>query len=1623
MIVRRRLEPIPFPALALPLLLWLLSVGLLPLRVCAQTTSDPSLKIDPGAARAYKSLAGTVQAARLQATVAALSGIHYQVPGAAGAPGVTAYSRLAGSPGGRQAQGYVQGQFQAVFGAGNVSTEEFPVTTPADNGAAITANGRSFALQPLWPNLVRTSTLPERGIDGPLIYAGGGDLRAFRGKQVEGSIVLLDFNCGTQWLNAARLGAKAVLFVAPTRTMRGEAEAKFIGIPVAIPRFLVSRADAAVLQSSALTTANFTVHLASDNPWQTANAANIIGKIPGADPVLSKQIIVVESYYDSMSVVPTQAPGAESACGLAALLEVARAFKANPPKRTVWFVASGAHFLGLQGARTYVDKHLEEWQDYSAWDKFKASLTRKPLPQTSQVLLFTGLDLSSQTGAVGGFYKGYFYDYREDIQGDYSDLGRYLHDNAVKVGQTLGFDGSQAYADGINPTGGKSWRNYLPGHFAFDAEAATLAGGKGLTFATTDDARQTADTPLDTVETVNIANLVRQTRLLTCQYWDLFNDANNPDTVPQSSARGLMPINQWPAWSRQGLRLGFSQLTGRALLFDPKKNFVPDTPIPGSLAVVENTSKTMTGVRGNLIQGTEAGTGRTAGARFNFVGLPLVISQGALSTEIDLGAFHLRTHDDAGGARGDIDYAPDEGVNGAVNYPTSFTLNGDVKQTQVIMFACNATSIFDLIDQQSLKMLTGVRVFDGTTDGQPRQYGFFGEAPEPGVSYVEDAAVLFSSPSPDTRLKVVMDSGPGATRFLLINSLPSNPRLPKAENQHNAQGVGYAVSAPSALGSSTRPPDPNNPNDIVRNGAITNTALRVAEDMWNLDEFRLQQLAKYRIVSLHNPNDPVTGLHDIAAEFIQRAQKAYAARVYDAFDSYSRQAWAFEARVYPQAQQTANDVVQGVIFYLFLLIPFAYFVERLFFGYADLKKQLLAVFVIFSAIFFVFSQIHPAFDITINPLIVLIAFIMLALSIGVAMLVWGKFEEQLKAFNKSVSGVHKADVGKGSIAFAAFSLGISNMRRRKERTLLTCITLILLTFTVLSFTSIVNTIRKNDVPAPGAVTYNGILLHLPTWNALQEPAYRLLNDEYGRQYAVAPRAWYFGTTQGQQAFLHVGRADLGSDVKAVAGFSPAEAAVTHLDTTLETGPDGKPVGRWFNAGDTYSVLLPKAIADALNIGPGDVAKGVSVSFSGVPYQVIGIIDAAKFKLVKDLDNETLTPVDFITQSQQSSTSSGAGGSSASAGFQEYLHLDPDNVIYIPYQTLINMGGDLRSVAINFGTGQAVKTQLGSLIPRLDLNLYAGGASASVVDGRNHRVSSIGATSSQGLVNIIIPILIASLIVLNTMLGSVFERVKEIAIFSSIGLSPGNIAMLFIAEALVYAIIGAVSGYLIGQALSKVISVFHILPGLYLNFSSTSAEVSIGLVIGVVLLSTIFPAKKASEVATPSVDRTWRLPEPDGDTWRITLPFAVSGAQAPGINSFLTEWFQSYEEQSVGDFLTQGIGSRQVAMPQGEGYRLTGRIWLAPFDLGVSQDIALDTTPTDLEDIYAVDITLTRISGDVSNWKRVNRRFLNVVRKQFLIWRTLTAEERERYLDVAPSTAPTGASAIAEPDAAAVAPAL
>ena len=1584
----------------------------------------------------YKSIFQSVNSSELRKTVDQLSSFK---------------SRVAGYPGDSDGANYVESQFKSILGS--VQSEQFKVTIPYDAGVEDkgktvekgayaqleTPGSNRLRIYPLWPNLVRTPTLPIDGLTAPLIYVKDGKLRNFNGKDVDGSIVMVDFNCQAEWMNATRLGAKAVIFVSPNSTMRGEAESKFISIPIAIPRFYITEKEAAPLLAACSSGRPPKITLNCSMPWVSRNCKNFTGWIQGTDPKLKDQIIVVQSYYDSTSVVPALAPGSDTACGIAAMFDTMRYFKQHAPGRTMMFVATSGHFQALQGIREYVEKHIGEWEP-GGWFQKK--------PDVKDIYLWVGLDMTSQSRSFGIFYKGWFYDYREDIQGKFSDIARVCRENAEKVGNTLGFNSKRYFNDGVNPVDGKNWRNYIPGQPAFDSEAVTMAGGRGVTFATTDDSRALVDTPFDRPEKTNIANLAQQIKLLKCLMWHVVTDTNAPGDVNAQR----MPITEPSKWSRLALQGGFATLQGRVQMFNPRKSFIAnsDPKLASSLVVVRNRVKSFMGVRGNMIQSTDWVTPERldslqrdaqgelvygdalketvldkSGAKVNpsnffaFHGVAPLTAYGN-NKPVLLAAYHLDNADvkfdpanpgkpAPNQSRGEIDYAPDLGSSGAKFVPLDVMVTTAVKETPLIVFRCVPTAIYDLVDQQSLRALTGIDIYDGQTNGEPRMYGFAIDPQDPSLSgsYVEDVAVLFSQPG--SRLKIAMNSGPGATRLLLVNSdYHYDPKNPSAEggtpegegylvageqsDQQNADLVGFVPSAKLTPEQKAR--------EIAKSGAIYYTALHVAEDMYRLDDFRMRRLAKYRIMDMDS-DDGVPGLHKRAAEAIVASKKDLENKDWEKFDADSRAAWGFESRAYPDVQQTATDVVQGVLFYLALLMPFAYFMERLIFGFFDLKRQLLVAAGIFLAIFVLFRFIHPAFEITMNPIIVLLAFVMGALSFIVIVLIAGKFEEQIKQMNQSSGGLHKDNIGKASVALAAFNLGVSNMRKRKARTFLTCITLILLTFTVLSFTSVVQTLRFNQVPAPSdhGPRYNGIMIRTAQWDQLQEPAYRLLADEFGRDHAVAPRAWFYGTQMGEQSFLSLRKADKQYEAKAMVGLSPEEAKLTRPQDALITDDKGKPIGRWFLPGDNYVIILPDTIANVLRVEPADVGKA-KVSYSGVEYTVIGILDTLKLKEFGDLDNEIVTPVDFIAMNKLSRGSGGKGG--GDQGFKEYTHLEPDQVFFIPYQTATNLKAELRSIAIDFGDPKVVMDRLNPLMHRLGLNLYAG----RVGDANNpdpkkrgvvDRYSSIAATSGRGIELIVFPVIIASLIVLNTMLGSVYERIKEIHIFSSIGLAPSHIGMLFMAEAMVYAILGSVSGYLLGQLASKVLVWTHWLPDLYLNFSSVSAVLTTLIVVAVVLLSTIFPARKAAEVATPSVERTWKVPEPEGDHWIMPLPFAVTGDQAAGLNGFLGEWFGAYEEYSIGDFVTQGVTSEEFEHENGKGYRVKCMTWLAPFDLGVSQRVAVETTPTDTADVFDIRLVIDRESGDISNWKRVNRRFLNTLRKQFLIWRTLKQSDRDRYL--------------------------
>ena len=59
---------------------------------------------------------------------------------------------------------------------------------------------------------------------------------------------------------------------------------------------------------------------------------------------------------------------------------------------------------------------------------------------------------------------------------------------------------------------------------------------------------------------------------------------------------------------------------------------------------------------------------------------------------------------------------------------------------------------------------------------------------------------------------------------------------------------------------------------------------------------------------------------------------------------------------------------------------------------------------------------------------------------------------------------------------------------------------------------------------------------------------------------------------------------------------------------------------------------------------------------------------------------------------------------------------------------------------------------------------------------------------------------------------------------------------------------------------------------------------------------------------------------------------------------------------------------------------------------------MSAIPTGEHGVYRVEVAIHRESGDVASWQRLNRGFLNVLRKRFLVWRTIPAGTKEEYVE-------------------------
>jgi len=467
-----------------------------------------------------------------------------------------------------------------------------------------------------------------------------------------------------------------------------------------------------------------------------------------------------------------------------------------------------------------------------------------------------------------------------------------------------------------------------------------------------------------------------------------------------------------------------------------------------------------------------------------------------------------------------------------------------------------------------------------------------------------------------------------------------------------------------------------------------------------------------------------------------------------------------------------------------------------------------------------------------------------------------------------------------------------------------------------------------------------------------------------REGSVCPRSVWYPPFLDNPA-LWVSNDEKSYQIYALWGLSPSDESFFGFALL--------PNGRWFTSEDFYSCIVGSSLAESLNIEVGD-----QISLNTIQLKVVGVLNDDPINGLVDLDAYPMLPYDYRTTFTAKKIS----------------NLRTDQYIIIPYSLATSLGANTFEIGVKLSDVNKtveVASLISDILPYLDI--YAG-FQGNIWIFRHGVFTAFSALSS-----LIVPIILVAISFANVMMQNVYERRKEIAIYGSVGLSPTHIGGIFFAETIVYAIISSTVGYILAISIIAISSYFGLIGTvLFANFSSSFVLITLSGCILVTVVSALYPSILASRTVTPSLERRWTLPtSPIGDDWIVPLPFVGGDIEIEGILSFLKEFLSLHTTEESGIFICT---CAPVISKRSEAERIIIELSLSLKLLPLAQNVEQSVSMTGVKEAEAVrwmlNLHIHRISGDTKRWETLNRSFIDSIRKQFLLWRTLPPSDKDKY---------------------------
>lgn len=910
---------------------------------------------------------------------------------------------------------------------------------------------------------------------------------------------------------------------------------------------------------------------------------------------------------------------------------------------------------------------------------------------------------------------------------------------------------------------------------------------------------------------------------------------------------------------------------------------------------------------------------------------------------------------------------------------------------KVITFPAHKVDLIGLTEPLTLRPAAKVTVLNAAQNSLPRHYGMSGIIPPTAH---DGAGCLFVEPGMSFKLKI----GAG----LAVNI---DPTLDVAPDHPDASGIGF-------------------PSDV---GILRHLGLTTTKDLHQLADKRLKLLAGKGV-----DDEAADGFNKDVEEKLRDVKAAQEAGHGNVVLKDTEEARGLAFRAYDRVQGTIHDLILAVIFFLTLVIPFCFFVMKLTTPFTDVNRQLAMFGAVFLAMAIVLRFVHPAFEIATTPQVVILAFVILGLAVFVASILLDRFNASMNSMVEQTLQAESVEAPQGRLAGVAFMVGINNMKRRRIRTSLTTATIVLVTFTILSVISVGRVVEPVRLRHSSVAPYNGFLFTAPGNGMIDSVRMHRLRAHFEDGATTVARAW----TQRQDFYgSYISFELLPLDPIPNAQTQSLEPKVLLGMEATEDGfiaPMPLVAGRWISDNNADEIILSVASAKLLGIGPHDF-EGRTLLLHGRALTLVGLLDDEKLENIEDLAQKSVLPMMVqaslsVIQSAPEKSDDQARDLSSETTIPGSYTARPEDVAIIPIDVAFGQGcATYRTLSVKYeedkdGKGPSARAwfDANQLTAFQHVRLNVGLTEpVELENGRQIQSGQYALASSTtahvgGVLKIAIPTILAATIIFNTMLGSVMERKREIGIYNAIGLNPTHVMMFFLAESLVYGLVGAVAGYLIGQILSVVITQLDIVE-LNLNYSSLSVLVVIFLSMATVLLSTLYPATLAARAAVPSGQRRWAAPQPTDDEVHVNFPFSYDTARVLGSCAYLHAFMQQNSEASTGRFLAtlgrvgwipasssaedQPAGSPGRGAQAGRVYVMLFDIAPAPFDLGVNQTMQVYAYYDAHVRAHMLSVHMQRISGQRSDWIAVNQPFLEALRQRLLGWRSQRPETQEHYYEL------------------------